>query len=289
MNTTSDPIPSAADNNDSDTTTRTTTSDTFERLCNDRKGSHLYIAITSGVFTYVGMLVFIACAVVKKFEPDFVYSVPMLLSLVMIYDFVETNSSMFAYIKRCTESASYESSDKMKTKNLIMWAPSTNGTMGRYGVTKFGHSCKFEVSDELLGGPDREFWLPYKDNGTNPEIPVFPPNGPCRPDLADDIILCTYFYSCQNSNNKKQCKDINFRESLAKIDSNHDQEDRACNDLGEGLTIWILGAIFNVIANGMMLSALAIRRNRAQFADPDYKEMVATERAMISGVSATAE
>ena len=64
--------------NDSDS--RTTTTDTFESLCNDRKGSHMYIAITSGVFTIVGMLVFIVCVFMKKFEPEFVYLVPLLLS-----------------------------------------------------------------------------------------------------------------------------------------------------------------------------------------------------------------
>jgi hypothetical protein len=63
-----------------DSDSRTTTTDTFESLCNDRKASHLYIAVTSGVFTIVGMFVFIACAVLKKFEPDFVYIVPLLLS-----------------------------------------------------------------------------------------------------------------------------------------------------------------------------------------------------------------
>jgi hypothetical protein len=44
------------------------------------------------------------------------------------------------------------------------------------------------------------------------------------------------------------------------MDPDDDQEDRACNDLGGGLIVWILGALFNVIANGMRLSALVIRK-----------------------------
>jgi len=150
-----------ADNttNAEDSDSRTSTTDTFERLCNDRKASHLYIAITSGVFTIVGMFVFIACGVVKKFEPDFVYIVPMLLSFLMIYDFVETNSNMFAYIKRCTEIATYEDKKSMKLKNIIVWAPiiptdadptrsNTTTTFGRYGVTDYDEACSFEDNSD---------------------------------------------------------------------------------------------------------------------------------------------
>jgi len=276
--------------NDSDS--RTTTTDTFERLCNDRKASHLYIAITSGVFTMVGMFVFIACAVVKKFEPDFVYIVPLLLSFLMIYDFVETNSNMFAYIKRCTEVATYEDSKSMKLKNIVVWAPmlSTDNatqTFGRYGVTRYGHACRFD--DETVHDSDEAevAWLAaYRaaNNNADPELPVFYKDGPCRPDLADDLILCTYFYSCQNSNNGVACKDIDIKDGgEGWPDGDDDQEDRACNDLGEGLLVWILGACFNVVANGMMLSALAIRRNTAQYSDVSDKEMqerVRQERVM---------
>jgi len=151
---------------EADSDSRTTTTDTFERLCNDRKASHLYIAVTSGVFTIVGMFVFIACAVLKKFEPDFVYIVPLLLSFLMVYDYVETNSSMFAYIKTCTEIASYEDKKIMKLKNIIVWAPYPNNTMGRYGVTDYGKACRFSLEDarRRTRKSSRPSWMPGMTN-----------------------------------------------------------------------------------------------------------------------------
>lgn len=232
-----------------DSDARTSTSDIFERLCNDRKASHLYIAITSGVFTIVGMFVFIACGVVKKFEPDFVYIVPMLLSFLMIYDFVETNSNMFAYIKKCTEVVSSEDNKKDKLKNIIVWGNYPNQTMGRYGVTRYGNACAFDDdtvhADDLA---DRAWLAKFRadNNGADPILPNYAPAGEI-------------------------------------VERDHDQEDKACNDLGEGLTVWIIGACFNIIANGMMLSALAIRRNVAQYSDVSDKEMqerVRQERVM---------
>lgn len=35
----------------------------------------------------------------KRFESGFVYQVPLLLSFLMVYDFVETNSMMIGFIK----------------------------------------------------------------------------------------------------------------------------------------------------------------------------------------------
>lgn len=269
---------------EADSDTRTSTTDTFERLCNDKKASHLFIAVTSGVFTIVGMFVFIACAIVKKFEPDFVYLVPMLLSFLMIYDFVETNSNMFAYIKRCTEIATYESSKSMKLKNIIVWGPQNNGTFGRYGVTRYGHACRFDSETVHTDDPDYNDYMAFTANGTLPDpvLPMFLPRGPCRPDLADDIILCTHFYSCENANTNRKCKDIDIKQSTLP-NSDDDQEDRACNDLGEGLTVWIIGACFNIVATGMMLSALVIRKGKAEYGDVSDKEMqerVRQERVM---------
>jgi len=250
---------------------RTSTQDTFESLCNDRKASHLYIAVTTGVFTLVGMFVFIACAILKKFEPDFVYIVPLGLSFLMIYDYVETNSSMFAYIKTCTEVDSTETDTKDKLKNVIVWGPYPNGTFGRYGVTEYGKACKFS-----LEGAEEEDRAELKaimlTNGNQSlTLPEYPPNGPCRPDLANDIILCTKFYSCENTDSKRLCAEIDIKKG-GEIVQTGDQEDRACNDLGGGLIVWILGALFNVVANGMMLSALVIRKGKAEYAD-DGKEM----------------
>jgi len=267
--------------NDSDS--RTSTTDTFERLCKDRKASHLYIAITSGAFTLVGMFVFVVCAVLKKFEPDFVYVVPMLLSFLMIYDYIETNSSMFAYIKRCTEVASYEDKKIDKLKNIIVWGPYPNNTFGRYGVTDYGNACGFSLEDaEPEDRAELEALMAARGSDAPLELPEYPAHGPCRPDLADDIILCTKFYSCQNANNDVLCKNINIRET-AFPDSDHDQEDRACNDLGDGLLVWIIGACFNVVACGMMLSALVIRKGKAEYGDISDKEMqerVRQERVM---------
>lgn len=272
-----------------DSDARTSTSDIFERLCNDRKASHLYIAITSGVFTIVGMFVFIACGVVKKFEPDFVYIVPMLLSFLMIYDFVETNSNMFAYIKKCTEVVSSEDNKKDKLKNIIVWGNYPNQTMGRYGVTRYGNACAFDDdtvhADDLA---DRAWLAKFRadNNGADPILPNYAPAGPCRPDLANDIILCTHFYSCGSTTDKDhdvECAKIDIKKGGEIVERSHDQEDKACNDLGEGLTVWIIGACFNIIANGMMLSALAIRRNVAQYSDVSDKEMqerVRQERVM---------
>mmetsp|Transcript_17399 Transcript_17399/g.37848 ORF Transcript_17399/g.37848 Transcript_17399/m.37848 type:complete len:372 (-) Transcript_17399:376-1491(-) len=252
------------------TNSRTSTTDTFERLCNDRKGSHYFIAITSGAFTIVGMFVFAACVFMQKFEPDFVYIVPLFLSLVMIYDFVETNSSMFAYIKRCTEVAYYEDSEAMKLKNVIVWGPypptTPNTTeFGRYGVLEYGHTCDYTDEDAL----EKYGRNPATVDPANPAaavpytLPTFPPKGPCRPDLADDIILCTKFYHC-GGKDQKECKDINIKENgIPKGGDSH--TDDAINDLGNGLLIWIIGACFNVIANGMMLSALVIRRKHALY------------------------
>lgn len=255
--------------NDSDS--RTTTTDTFERLCSDRKASHFFIAITSGVFTIVAMFVFIACVLVKKFEPEFIYIVPLFLSFLMIYDFVETNSSMFAYIKRCTEVAYYEDKRAMKLKNVIVWAPYpddpvTNATtFGRYGVTQYGKACDYTDEDALeTYGRD-----PATVNPANPAaavpytLPSYPPNGPCRADLADDMILCTKFYRC-GASGQKECKDINIKENGIPNGGDSTTDD-ACNDLGEGLLVWIIGACFNVIANGLMLSVLVIRRKHALF------------------------
>jgi len=253
---------------------RTSTQDTFESLCNDRKASHLYIAVTTGVFTLVGMFVFIACAILKKFEPDFVYIVPLGLSFLMIYDYVETNSSMFAYIKTCTELDVTESNTKNKLKNVIVWAPYPNGTFGRYGVTKFGKACEFRLDDAENTDEDKAELHAIMDARGDQSplvLPDYPPNGACRPDLANDIILCTKFYSCDNKDNSRECAKIDIKEGTL-ADADDDQEDRACNDLGGGLIVWILGALFNVIANGMMLSALVIRKGKAEYSD-DGKEM----------------
>ena len=269
---------------EADSDSRTTTTDTFERLCNDRKASHLYIAVTSGVFTIVGMFVFIACAVLKKFEPDFVYIVPLLLSFLMVYDYVETNSNMFAYIKTCTEIASYEDKKIMKLKNIIVWAPYPNNTMGRYGVTDYGKACRFSLEDaEEEDKKELQAIMDARNDQSPLVLPEYPPSGPCRPDLADDIILCTKFYSCQNDNNPELCKDIDIKRAGQIVDRDHDQEDRACNDLGEGLLVWLLGAIFNIVACGMMLSALVIRKSMAEYGDVSDKEMqerVRQERVM---------
>jgi len=253
VNATTMDTPETGDND------RTSTDDTFKRLCFDRKGSHLYIAVTSGAFTLVGMFVFIVCGAMKKFEPGFVYFVPMLLSFVMVYDFIETNSMMIGFIKKCTEPDITESDEIDKTKNLVLWAPGADGQMVRYGVTKFGQTCA---------------------NGTVPFDSATHRDSPCRPDLANPRLLCTHYYTCQDPAHDKNvaCSSINFRESLANIDPDHDREDKACNDLGEGLIVWILGAIFNIIACGMMMSALHIRKEKAIFAaggcvDSDVKVM----------------
>jgi len=259
--------------NDSDS--RTSTTDTFERLCRDRKASHLYIAVTSGAFTIVGMFVFIACGILKKFEPEFVYLVPLILSFLMIYDYVETNSSMFAYIKRCTEVAYYEDTKSMKLKNVVVWAPYVNNTFGRYGVLEYGHACDYEREKALEKyGRDSDIV-----NGqvvfTEPPgfvLPRYPPNGGCRPDLADDIILCTKFYSCGNDEGQERCKDINIKENGIP-EGEDDQTDDAINDLGDGLMVWIIGACFNVVACGLMLTTLVIRKKQAIYLAPMKTDM----------------
>jgi len=225
---------------------RTSTDDTFKRLCFDRKGSHLYIAVTSGTFTLVGMFVFIVCGFMKRFEPAFVYHVPLLLSFLMVYDFVETNSMVLGFIKKCTEPAGVPSDDDSeRTKNLVLWAPTSEGSFARYGVTEFGKAC----------------------NANIPEDTIVKKNKPCRQDLANTRLLCTHFYYCNTTadDDTDLCDDVDFKTNMLDIDSDQDREDKACNDLGEGLIVWILGACFNVVANGMMMSALFIRKEKAMF------------------------
>jgi len=261
--------------NDSDS--RTSTTDTFERLCNDRKASHVYIAVTSGTFTLVGMFVFIACGIIKKFEPEFVYLIPLVLSFLMIYDFVETNSSMYAYIKRCTEVAYYEDSKSMKLKNVIVWGPYPNSTFGRYGVIEYGNACDYEREQALEKyGRDSETvngQVVYREP-PGYVLPRYPARGGCRPDLADDIILCTKFYQCGNGEDDEKCKDINIKENGIP-ESDDDETDDAINDLGDGLLIWLIGAIFNVVANGLMLSLLVIRKKHAL-----YHDFIDTDKAV---------
>lgn len=134
----------------------------FKNVCEDAKLPHEFLACASGCLTLMGVIVLILCMCIRRPEPEFVFIVPLVISLVALFDFMSFNSSVFAFVQDCTV---YTRSDDLvhKLGNIVIWAPS----LERWGILQDGeNTCSIE--------------------------------GNCSPDIADNVVLCSRFYDCSN-------------------------------------------------------------------------------------------
>lgn len=200
-------------------------SSTLTDTCKNRKISHLTLGCCASMFTIIALCVFSFCFIYKCPEPEFVYIIPLVVSFLMILDWINTTANVIAISKNCTE---YQDQKEMidKLKFIIIWGTETGKPPGhpprRLGVVEEG--------DNLCESP-----------------------GNCLEQYADMNILCTKYYRCLDNvtgTGEVDCRAVNIREEP---DEELIRTDKAVERLGRGLLMWLVGPILNVMSTGILL------------------------------------
>jgi len=185
---------------------------THKDLCENAKSSHVFLGAFTGSFTLFGCIVFVMCMMHKRVEPEFVYVVPLILAIVMLYDFMETNSKMLAFVKDCTEYEMFESEKIDQLRNIVIFGEGIQ----RWGVI---------------------------DDGVN----VCNTTGACSMAYANNDILCTRYYDCSMSADDCLNLDVSMVPDLSQV-----KIDDAIDSIGSGVLLWCLGPIFTIVGAGLL-------------------------------------
>jgi len=252
-------------------------SQSLKDYCNDKKAPRFFISVVSGTFTLVGVLTFCFCCFLKRPAPEFVYIVPLILSFVMLYDFLDFNTEVLAYVKDCTLYDSSETDIEDELQFIILWGQENRQTYDpqadyvRLGMMddcndgEGGHTCRRDYGTTDPRNLDKEKCYdvgkcPDGETGREPGCTI---DGQtisevlpgCRDIYADHKILCTEYFKCNDADDTAlgsgtPCGDFSLKRTG--VDDDWKETDDTINDIGGGMIMWFCGSIMNIISMGIL-------------------------------------